>query len=88
MADGRLQGKVALITGSDSGIGQATAEEFAKEGADVVMHYLEDDAGAETSRASPSSERPSRPRSPGWRCSWRRATATTSPARPTTWTAA
>jgi glucose 1-dehydrogenase len=50
MADGRLQGKVALITGSDSGIGQATAEEFAKEGADVVVVYLHDRAGADTTR--------------------------------------
>jgi len=50
MADGRLQGKVALITGSDSGIGQATAEEFAREGADVVVHYLDDHAGAEATR--------------------------------------
>ena len=40
----KLQGKVALITGSDSGIGQATAIEFAKEGADIVInvdYYLE-----------------------------------------------
>ena len=50
MADGRLHGRVALITGSDSGIGQATAIEFAKEGADVVVHYLADDEGAEETR--------------------------------------
>ncbi len=50
MADSRLQGKVTLITGSDSGIGQATAEEFAREGADVVVHYLDDRDGAEATR--------------------------------------
>jgi glucose 1-dehydrogenase len=43
----RLQDRIALITGSDSGIGQATAIEFAKEGADVVVNYLDDAAGAE-----------------------------------------
>ncbi|MGI9095566.1 MAG: SDR family NAD(P)-dependent oxidoreductase [Thermoleophilaceae bacterium] len=48
---GRLQDKVALITGSDSGIGQATAIEFSREGADVVVHYLEDADGAEHTRA-------------------------------------
>ncbi len=42
----RLQDRVALITGSDSGIGQATAIAFAEEGADVVVTYFEDEDGA------------------------------------------
>ncbi|MDQ3643779.1 MAG: SDR family oxidoreductase [Actinomycetota bacterium] len=42
----RLLDKVALITGSDSGIGQATAVAFAGEGADLVITYLHDDQGA------------------------------------------
>jgi len=46
----KLDGKVALITGSDSGIGQATAVEFAKEGADVVVNYLNDADGADETR--------------------------------------
>ncbi len=46
----RLEGKVAIITGADSGIGQGTATVFAKEGADVVVHYLEDRKGAEETR--------------------------------------
>ncbi len=52
MATGRLEGKVALITGSDSGIGQATAIEFAKEGADLVVNYLHDADGAEKTRTA------------------------------------
>jgi glucose 1-dehydrogenase len=47
MEQERLRGEVAVVTGSDSGIGQATAVEFAKEGADVVVTYLEDRVGAE-----------------------------------------
>jgi NAD(P)-dependent dehydrogenase (short-subunit alcohol dehydrogenase family) len=38
---GRLEGKRAIITGGDSGIGRAVAIAFAREGADVVISYLE-----------------------------------------------
>ncbi|WP_324720335.1 SDR family oxidoreductase [Salinimicrobium sp. HB62] len=44
---GKLEGKVALITGSDSGIGQASAIAFAQEGARVVITYHSDEEGAE-----------------------------------------
>jgi NAD(P)-dependent dehydrogenase (short-subunit alcohol dehydrogenase family) len=48
---GRLQDKVALITGADSGIGRAVAIAYAREGADVLCSYLEeDDDAAETKR--------------------------------------
>lgn len=43
----KLQGKNALITGSDSGIGQAVAITFAREGANVVVHYGSDQQGAQ-----------------------------------------
>jgi glucose 1-dehydrogenase len=42
---GLLQGKVALITGSDSGIRQATAIAIARQGPAVVVTYLEDERG-------------------------------------------
>jgi NAD(P)-dependent dehydrogenase (short-subunit alcohol dehydrogenase family) len=48
---GRLAGKVALITGADSGIGRAVAALFAREGADIAILYLcEHDDAAETRR--------------------------------------
>lgn len=48
---GRLAGKAAIITGGDSGIGRAVAIAFAREGADVLIAYLnEDDDARETAR--------------------------------------
>ena len=44
---GRLEGKVALITGGDSGIGRAVAIAFAREGADVLLSYLDEHGDAE-----------------------------------------
>lgn len=51
VGSGRLEGKKALITGADSGIGRAVALAFAREGADVLVSYLsEDDDAQETKR--------------------------------------
>jgi NAD(P)-dependent dehydrogenase (short-subunit alcohol dehydrogenase family) len=48
---GKLEGRVGIITGGDSGIGRAVAVAFAKEGADVVIGYLnEHDDAKETVR--------------------------------------
>ncbi|WP_438345688.1 SDR family oxidoreductase [Methylorubrum populi] len=48
---GRLEGKKAIITGGDSGIGRAVALAFAREGADVLISYLdEEEDAAETRR--------------------------------------
>ena len=48
---GRLAGKRAIITGGDSGIGRAVAIAYAREGADLLISYLdEDEDAAETKR--------------------------------------
>ena len=48
---GRLEGRHALITGADSGIGRAVALAFAREGADVAISYLSEETDArETER--------------------------------------
>jgi len=44
---GRLKGKVAIITGGDSGIGRSVAIHFAKEGADVAIAYLDEHLDAQ-----------------------------------------
>jgi NAD(P)-dependent dehydrogenase (short-subunit alcohol dehydrogenase family) len=48
---GKLEGKVALISGGDSGIGRAVAVHFAREGADVAIFYLSEDIDAQDTRA-------------------------------------
>lgn len=45
---GKLAGRKALVTGSGTGIGREIALEFAREGADVVLHYAHSDGGAKS----------------------------------------
>jgi NAD(P)-dependent dehydrogenase (short-subunit alcohol dehydrogenase family) len=48
---GKLQGKVAVITGGDSGIGRATAVLFAREGAEIAILFLEESEDARKTQA-------------------------------------
>lgn len=47
---GKLEGRVAIVTGGDSGIGRAVALHFAREGADVVVAFLDETRDAEQTR--------------------------------------
>src|SRR5688572_506611 len=46
----RLKGKKAVITGADSGIGRAVAIAYAREGADILVSYLEEHEDAEETK--------------------------------------
>ena len=47
---GKLSGRVAIITGGDSGIGRAVAISFAKEGADIAIIYLNEHSDAKETK--------------------------------------
>ncbi|HZR37516.1 MAG TPA: SDR family oxidoreductase [Nevskia sp.] len=47
---GKLQDRIALVAGGDSGIGRSVAQHFAREGAELVIAYLEEDEDAEETR--------------------------------------
>lgn len=53
---GKLDGFAALITGADSGIGRAVAVLFAREGADIAICHLDEDADAETTKRAVEAE--------------------------------
>jgi hypothetical protein len=72
---GRLAGKAAIITGGDSGIGRAVALAFAREGADVLISYLNEDEDAQETLAWCA-----RPAEPAW--PWPETSARPTTARP------
>lgn len=53
---GKLEDRVALITGGDSGIGRSVAILFAREGADIAIAYLDEDEDAEATKAAVEAE--------------------------------
>lgn len=56
VGSGKLEGKVALVTGGDSGIGRSVAVLFAREGADVAVAYLSEHGDAERTRQAVEAE--------------------------------
>lgn len=53
---GKLQGKVAIISGGDSGIGRAVSITYAKEGADIAVIYLNEESDAQETKKQIESE--------------------------------
>lgn len=53
---GKLEGKVAIVTGGDSGIGRSVAVLFAREGADVAILYLDEHEDAQTTKQAVEKE--------------------------------
>lgn len=56
LGSGKLAGKVAIVTGGDSGIGRAVAVLFAREGADVAVSYLSEHSDAQATKAAVEAE--------------------------------
>jgi NAD(P)-dependent dehydrogenase (short-subunit alcohol dehydrogenase family) len=62
---GRLEGRIAVVTGGDSGIGRAVTALFAREGADVAILYLDEHDDARETAEMVTRRRPPPPARPG-----------------------